>query len=99
MPNHPYGTQTTIGLSEHLKNPSLINIKKYFDTYYVPNNCAIVMSGDLDPDKTIAMIEKYFGDWKSKEVPEFKKATPVEIKAPLYTEKTGQEPAHVLCGL
>lgn len=98
MPNHPYGTQTTIGLSEHLKNPSLFNIKKYFDTYYVPNNCAIVMSGDLDPDKTIAMIEKYFGDWKSKEVPEFKKATPVEINTPLYTEKTGQEPEHVYVG-
>jgi zinc protease len=98
MPNHPYGTQTTIGLSEHLKNPSLLNIKKYFDTYYVPNNCAIVMSGDLDPDKTIAMIEKYFGDWKSKEVPVFEKATPVEIKTPLFAEKTGQEPAHVYVG-
>ena len=26
MPNHPYGTQTTIGRGEHLKNPSMVNI-------------------------------------------------------------------------
>ncbi len=98
MPNHPYGTQTTIGLSEHLKNPSLINIQNYFDTYYVPNNCAIVLSGDLDPDKTIALIEKYFDSWKEKEIPQFVKAKPVEISQPLYTEKFGQEPEHVFVG-
>jgi predicted Zn-dependent peptidase len=38
--NHPYGQQPTIGTVEHLKNPSLVYIQKYFDTYYVPNNMA-----------------------------------------------------------
>ena len=56
-PNHPYGTQTTIGTQEHLKNPSITNIKNYFKKWYVPNNVAICMSGDLDPDKTIAIID------------------------------------------
>ena len=64
FPNHPYGTQTTIGTQEHLKNPSITNIKNYFKKWYVPNNVAICMSGDLDPDKTLAIIEKYFADWK-----------------------------------
>ncbi len=63
-PTHPYGTQTTIGEQEHLKNPSIINIQNYFHRYYVPNNVAICMSGDFDPDKTIAIIDKYFGSWK-----------------------------------
>ncbi|MCW3126184.1 MAG: protease3 [Bacteroidetes bacterium] len=98
MPNHPYGSQTTIGLSEHLKNPSMVNIHKYFDKYYVPSNCAIVMSGDLDPDKTVAMIEKYFGNWKNKPVEPFVKAPPVPIKAAMYTEKKGQQPEHVILG-
>lgn len=44
FPTHPYGTQTTIGLQEHLKNPSITNIKKYFAKYYVPNNVAICMA-------------------------------------------------------
>ncbi|MCR4994118.1 MAG: insulinase family protein, partial [Bacteroidales bacterium] len=64
FPNHPYGTQTTIGTQEHLKNPSITNIKDYFNNYYCPNNVAICMAGDLDPEKTMDIIEKYFGDWQ-----------------------------------
>lgn len=63
-PTHPYGTQTTIGTQEHLKNPSITNIKKYYNKWYVPNNCAVCMSGDFDPDQTIAIIDKYFSSWK-----------------------------------
>jgi predicted Zn-dependent peptidase len=68
---HPYGTQTTIGTIEHLKNPSLKAIREYYYQNYVPNNMAIILAGDLDADKTIASVEKYFGAWKSKEVPKF----------------------------
>jgi zinc protease len=98
MPNHPYGSQTTIGLSEHLKNPSLVNITNYFNTYYVPNNCAIVISGDVDPDQTMKLIDKYFGSWQNKAVPTFVKAAPVAITAPLVAEKRGHEPEHVFVG-
>ena len=67
FPNHPYGTQTTIGRGEHLKNPSITNIMNYYHRYYVPNNIAICLSGDLDPDEAVATIEKYFGSWKKSE--------------------------------
>ena len=63
-PTHPYGLQTTIGTQEHLKNPSITNIKNYFTKWYVPNNVAICMAGDFDMDKTIAIIDKYFSGWK-----------------------------------
>ncbi|MBS1650871.1 MAG: insulinase family protein [Bacteroidetes bacterium] len=66
--NHTYGTQTTIGTIEHLKNPSMTEINKYFNKYYVPNNMAIIMSGDFDPDIIIKEIEKNFGVYKSKPV-------------------------------
>jgi zinc protease len=61
---HQYGTQTVIGTIEHLKNPSITEIKNYFDKYYRPNNVAICLSGDLDFDKTIALIDKHFGTWE-----------------------------------
>ena len=64
FPTHPYGTQSTIGTQEHLKNPSITNIKNYFNRYYVPNNIAICLAGDFDPDKVMAIIDKYFGDWQ-----------------------------------
>ena len=64
FPNHPYGTQTVIGTQDHLKNPSIVNIENYFKKWYVPNNVAVCMAGDFDPDKTIAIIDQYFGGWK-----------------------------------
>lgn len=69
FPLTPNGTQTTIGTSEHLKNPSMVAIHNYFDTYYVPNNMAVVLVGDLDFDKTIKMVDKYFGSFQYKELP------------------------------
>lgn len=67
-PTHPYGTQTTIGKGEHLKNPSMEKIHAYFKQYYVPNNMAICMAGDFDYDETIKMIDKYFGKLKRGDV-------------------------------
>jgi predicted Zn-dependent peptidase len=65
-PTHPYN-HSVIGLGEHLKNPSLKNIMTFFRQYYVPNNVAICMSGDFDPDEAMDIITKYFGDWEKNE--------------------------------
>ena len=91
-PNHPYGLQTTIGTQEHLKNPSITNIKNYFNKWYRPNNVAICMAGDLDPDKTIAIIDKYFSEWKPGDdvrQPVFAPLPP--LTAPKDTTVIGQE--------
>lgn len=60
FPTHNYGQQTTIGTIEHLKNPSLLEIKKYYNKYYVPNNMAVVMAGDFKADEMIKKIDKTF---------------------------------------
>ncbi|MBB00248.1 MAG: peptidase M16 [Saprospirales bacterium] len=91
LPNHPYGTQTTIGVGEHLKNPSMYNIHEYFNTYYVPNNIAICLSGDLDPDATIDWIEQYFGDWQAQDVPEFQMPRDEDLKEPIVKETFGPQ--------
>lgn len=70
--NHPYGQQPTIGKPEHIKNPSLKNIGAYYDTYYVPNNMAIMISGDIDTEEAIKAIDQYFSKWESKDLPEQK---------------------------
>lgn len=69
FPTHPNGQQTTLGKPEHLKNPSMKAIHKYFDEYYVPNNYAMVLVGDLDFDETIQLIDQYFGTLPYKELP------------------------------
>ncbi|MBQ3658653.1 MAG: insulinase family protein, partial [Bacteroidales bacterium] len=61
FPHHPYGTQTVLGTQESLKNPSIKMVHQYHDTYYVPNNMAICVSGDFDPDNFVKIVKKYFG--------------------------------------
>ncbi len=98
-PTHPYGTQTTIGTQEHLKNPSITNIKNYFKKWYVPNNVAICMAGDFDPDKTIALIDRYFGLWKPGDdvrQPVFPVQKP--LTAPKDTAVIGQQAEEVIVG-
>ncbi|MDR0370355.1 MAG: insulinase family protein [Prevotellaceae bacterium] len=95
FPHHPYGTQTVLGTQEHLKNPSITNIKNYFDTYYVPNNMAIIMVGDFDPDETIKIIDNYFGSMVPKEIPELTVAPEEPITAPIEKEVVGLEAENI----
>lgn len=98
FPSHQYGTQTTIGTIEHLKNPSLKEIKKFLDTYYVPNNMVIAMSGDFDPDKTIRLIDRYFGKMEAKPLPPFNAAKENLIKTPIVKEVLGPDAESVTIG-
>jgi predicted Zn-dependent peptidase len=95
FPHHPYGTQTVLGTQEHLKNPSITNIKNYFDTYYVPNNMAVCMVGDFDPDEVVGIIEKYFGNMQPKDVPELKVAPETPIEKPVVKEVIGLEAENI----
>lgn len=95
-PGHPYGTQSTIGLGEHLKNPSISNIKKYFSKYYVPNNIAVCLAGDIDPDQAVAVIDKYFGSWKGYgevQAPQYPALLP--LTQDVDTTVVGQEAASI----
>lgn len=67
---HPYGQQTLIGSIEDLKNPSLTKMYEFFRTYYVPNNMALVLSGDFKSEEIIPIIEAKFGVWQSRDLPE-----------------------------
>ncbi|MBQ6062738.1 MAG: insulinase family protein [Prevotella sp.] len=99
FPNHPYGTQTTIGTQEHLKNPSIVNINNYFNKWYVPNNCAIMMAGDFNPDQTIAILDRYFKDWKPSanvSQPIFPALKP--LTAPVDTTVMGQQAENIWVG-
>ncbi len=93
FPHHPYGQQTTIGTIEHLKNPSMKNIREYHAAYYVPNNMCIAMAGDFNPDEAIKIIDKYFGSWVPGKVPGFTKIKEEPITSPIIRLVNGQDPA------
>ncbi len=94
---HPYGTQTILGTQQHLKNPSITNIKKYYKEWYVANNMAICLSGDLDPDATIEIINKYFGQLKpNPELSRLKFEKEDPITEPVVTDVYGLESESIL---
>lgn len=92
---HTYGTQTTIGTIEHLKNPSLVEINKYYNKYYVPNNMAIIMSGDFNPDEVIADIQKNFGSFQAKPVETYTYSPEAPITKKIVKEVKGPNAANV----
>lgn len=98
FPNHQYGQQTTIGTVEHLKNPSLKEIRAYFNKYYVPNNMAICLSGDLDYDKTIRLIQKYWSKFERKADPIFNVYKESSLKKPVIKEVFGPESESLFVG-
>ena len=96
---HPYGLQQVIGTQEHLKNPSITAIKKQKSTMYVPNNIAICVSGDFDPDEFVAIIEKYFGDWApNPSIPEFKYEPEEPLTSAVERHVYGNEADFLLFG-
>ena len=95
---HTYGTQTTIGSTECIKNPSMKNIRWFFDHYYVPNNMAICLSGDFNPDEAIRLIDKKFENYQKKEVPAFTYEKEDPITEPVVKEVVGPNAENVTIG-
>ena len=90
FPTHPLG-RDVIGYPEHLKNPSMTNIMDFYHTWYVPNNMAIILSGDIDFDATIQLIDQSFGQLPSKELPPISRPKEEPIPAPVIKEVYGPE--------
>lgn len=71
--HHPYGQQTIIGTTEHLKNPRLSKMREFFETYYVANNMALILSGNFDSEKIMPIVQEKYGKWPQKEIPKYPK--------------------------
>jgi zinc protease len=56
---HPYGIPT-IGWPSDIEAWQPEDLKKFFATYYAPNNCTLILVGDLDVKRTIALARQYF---------------------------------------
>lgn len=57
---HSYG-QPTIGWMSDIENLTRSKAEQFFHSYYAPNNAIVAIVGDIDAQKTIALVERYFG--------------------------------------
>ena len=65
---HPY-RRPIIGYEDTIKKISRKDILDYIKKFYVPKNMAVVVVGDIEAEKTFALIERYFGRVSGKSPP------------------------------
>jgi predicted Zn-dependent peptidase len=65
---HPY-SRSVIGLPEHLKNPQLSQLTKFYNTWYVPNNMALIIAGNVKVREIVSTIRTKFGRLEKRELP------------------------------
>ncbi len=85
FPDHSYG-HTTMGYYEDvLDMPNeYAAARAFYDTYYRPNNCVLVIVGDVKAEEIFAQVEPYYRDWQ------LKQAAPVPAGSPLQGPKREQ---------
>ncbi len=74
-----YYARGVIGTPEHLKNPSMTPMIKFFEDWYVPNNMGLLLYGNFDPAAVKPLIEKTFGKMQAKKLPERKPTVPTPL--------------------
>ncbi|MBN8463334.1 MAG: insulinase family protein [Dechloromonas sp.] len=65
---HPY-RRPIIGWMNDLENMSAADAKAWYDTWYVPNNAYVVITGDVDHKEVFALAEKYYGPLEGRPLP------------------------------
>ncbi|MDQ6612284.1 MAG: insulinase family protein [Gemmatimonadota bacterium] len=59
-----FSRKNTIGDRSIIQKVTPEQMRVIQHKYYVPNNSALIVTGDVNPEKVFAYAEKYFGDWK-----------------------------------
>lgn len=96
FPGHPYA-RSIIGLGEHLKNPRLSQLIKFYEDWYTPENMALILVGKVEMRKVMGRIATAFGKLQPKATPERKNYQDLGIQGRTqYTTKFSQSPSVVM---
>lgn len=90
---HPYRIPT-IGWPSDIQSWTMADLQHFYRTYYAPNNCTLLLVGDVEADEVFALAQKYF-----EPIPGREAAPPVLTVEPaqrgerrLVLERAGQNP-------
>jgi zinc protease len=75
---HPYRWMTIGQELSHIENAKLADVKAFFFKHYNPSNAIVVMAGNIQTDKALALAEKWFGNIPAGE--KYIRRLPVEPK-------------------
>ena len=57
---HNYG-KSTIGSKEDIEKVPIENLQAFYHKYYQPDNAVLTIAGKIDPEKTLKLVDEYFG--------------------------------------
>ncbi len=57
---HGYG-RSTIGARSDIENVPIERLHAFYRRYYQPDNAVLILSGNVDPERSLALVESYFG--------------------------------------
>ena len=60
---HRFGT-ATMGTSDTIRGFSVEDVRAFYSSRYRPDNAALLVVGDVTPDRVVPLLEKSFGAWK-----------------------------------
>lgn len=111
---HPYG-HPTIGWMRDIENFTLADCREFYKTYYAPNNATLVIVGNVDEGRTLALVQKHYGHIQASRIPApraiveppqrgertlvLKRATPTEKIALGYRAPAFGDPDHAVLSL
>ncbi len=79
--DHPYHA-SVIGSHADIEAAQLSEVRDFFQLYYAPNNASLAIVGDIDPDPTVDLVEKYFGP-----IPAGRPVPRPEVETPTITSE------------
>ena len=71
FPGHPYA-RPIVGLPEHLKNPQISELSTFYQNWYVPENMALILAGNIKTNEIVSIVKEKFGRLESRPAPERK---------------------------
>lgn len=93
---HPY-TRDVLGLPEHLKNPRISQLIKFYEDWYTPENMVLVLVGNVNAQEISGRIASTFGRLPAKKTPERKTYPNLEFKGRTqHVAKIGPSPSVML---
>jgi zinc protease len=97
---HPFGWPDT-GTEASLRKFARGDVKRFYDTFYAPNNAVLVVSGDITEKELRAKLEPLLASWKPKKVPPVKLPRALAPEKPriVLVDKAGSTQSSIRIGL
>jgi zinc protease len=86
----PYAKNTLGTVADFAKNVNSVQLRKFYGTWYHPNNAVYIVTGDVDPKGTIEQVKSLFGDLRAAKLPAREAVRLGALRGAIYHDTSDQ---------